>query len=156
MAIELRSADELSCVLIPQPGLPLLLPNESVAEILRSGDVRPRQEVPSWLLGTLAWRGMEVPVVSLYALMGSEEPTGHDKGQLVVLNRGRPLPGLPYYALPSRGVPRLLRLVEADLVSDDQAGIDATLATAVRVGEEKALIPRLELLEDLLQAYVPH
>ena len=156
MAIELRSPDELSCVLIPQPALPLLLPHESVAEILRSGDVRPRDEVPNWLLGTLSWRGMDVPVVSMHALLGSAEPPGHDSGQLVVLNRSRALPGLPYYALPSRGVPRLLRLVEADLVRAEQAGVDAAVGTAVRVGEERALIPRLELLEDLLQGYLPH
>ena len=161
MAIELRSPDELSCVLIPQRGVPFLLPNESVAEILRGGDVQPRDEVPQWLLGSLLWRGMTIPVVNLAALTQESEgePGRHDGGPLVVLNRSRELPAMPFYATPARGVPRLVRLLEEDLhllVIDDPNSESAALGLAVRLGSEEAFIPRLEAVEDLLMSYLPH
>ena len=158
MAIELRSPDELSCVLIPQPGVPLLLPNESVAEILRGGEVQPRDEVPAWLLGSMAWRGMTIPVVSMHGLITrGGAPAGREDGHFVVLNRSRALAGLPFYALPARNVPRLVRLLEEDLqrlvVDDPQA---EALGVTVRMGSEQAFIPHLEMVEDLLLSYLPH
>lgn len=161
MAIELRSPDELSCVLIPQRGVPLLLPNESVAEILRGGEVQPREEVPPWLLGTLVWRGLTIPVVNVAAVTtdADVDPGRHEGGPLVVLNRSRALPTLPFYAMPTRGVPRLVRLLEEDLnllVLEDPDSDAAALGLSVRLGSEEAFIPRLEAVEDLLLSYLPH
>ena len=160
MAIELKGADELACVLIPQTGVPLLVPNESVAEILRGGDVQPRSEVPPWLLGTLAWRGLTIPVVSLDVLsVDGAQPPHHDGGHLVVLNRSRALPALPFYAVPARAVPRLLRLVEEDvdlLVGEDPDADTAAVGVAVRLGAEAAFIPRLAAVEELLMSHLRH
>ena len=159
MAIELRSPDELSCVLIPQPDVPLLLPNEAVAEVLRGGEVLARDDVPAWLLGTMAWRGLTIPVISWHALTGVDgRPAQADGGHFVVLNRSRALPALPFYALPARDVPRLVRLVEEDLqllAIDAPDADDAAFGIAVRLGAEAAFIPRLEALEDLLLSYLP-
>ncbi len=101
-------AGELACVLVPQHGpWPLLLPNVCVAEILRGGAAVPRADAPPWLLGELDWRQQQVPLVSFDALGELGDANGRSDRAIVVLNRARALPGLPFYALTASATPRL-------------------------------------------------
>ena len=40
----------------------LLLPNTAIAEIVRYTEPQPADDAPDWLLGTMVWRGLRIPV----------------------------------------------------------------------------------------------
>jgi chemosensory pili system protein ChpC len=149
---------ELACVLIPQHGpWPLLLPNVCVAEILRGGTAQPRPDAPAWLLGDLEWRQQSLPLVSFDALGELGDAQGRGDRAIVVLNRSRPLPGLPFYALTAAATPRLLRLSEEDVRPGRiDVPFNSSLGIPVMVLGEEAMVPNLELLEELLGGFVVH
>lgn len=149
---------ELACVLIPQHGpWPLLLPNVCVAEILRSGVATPRADAPAWLVGDLEWRQQHLPLVSFDVLGELCDGTDHTDRAIVVLNRSRPNAGLPFYAVTAAATPRLLRLSEEDVRPGRiDVPFNAELGIPVTVLGEEAMVPNLELLEELLGGFVLH
>lgn len=153
MAMAMLSEDEIACVYIPQGRGGLLVPQESVAEILRSHDVLPRSEVPDWLLGTLDWRGMQVPVISVGIMKGDKHPRHHC---VVVINRSQNLPALPFYAISSADVPRLMRIAEEDLSELKTQDKSEVIAVSVQLGDDVGHIPRIDVIEEALLAFVQH
>ena len=55
---------EIACVLVTLHDRQLLLPNVTVAEVVRMQRVQPVGNAPDWLLGVTSWRGRIVPVLS--------------------------------------------------------------------------------------------
>lgn len=144
-----NEVNELSCVLIPTPGMQILLPNVCIAEIVPWRRIKVLQGGPRWCLGHVGWRGQTVPVVH-YA--GFE----NDKGKrpvsarcLVVMNRARSVSGPAFYALAAQGLPRMLQLLEDDL-HNTTARLGVADVMQVRVGTEEATIPNLAYVEDRL------
>ena len=142
-------ANELSCVLIPTPGLQLLLPNVCVAEIVPWRRIRRLEHGPSWCMGHAGWRGQNVPVVHYPSFGNVNEAAPHSARCLVVMNRAHNASGPAFYALAAVGLPRMLQLLE-----DDLHNLDVELGVAdvmqVRVGTEAATIPNLAYIEDRL------
>ena len=58
-----QEPSELSCVLIPLQQGQLLLPAVCVAEIMPWRRIKVLEDMPSWCLGLLGWRGETVPVL---------------------------------------------------------------------------------------------
>jgi len=138
--------NELSCVLIPAPGVQLLLPNVSVAEIMPWRRIKELPDGPQWCMGHVAWRGQEVPVVHYASFADETSPTPTTARCLVVMNRARSVGGAPFYALAADGLPRILQLIDDDLHSLD-AKLGAADVMHVRVGTEAAVIPDLAFIE---------
>jgi chemosensory pili system protein ChpC len=142
---------EILCVMIPIAGGPLLLPNVAVAEVVPMGRLAAREDLPAWCPGTLAWRGIEVPVIRFAVLNGREAGTARESRCIAVLNRVRQRDGLPFYGVMADGLPRLVHLAAADIENHKSVLGPAELA-AVRVGTELAAIPNLTYVESSLAA----
>ncbi|MEE4382362.1 MAG: chemotaxis protein CheW [Pseudomonadales bacterium] len=143
---------EIPCVLVPIETGQLLLPNVTVAEVLRMQRIRPLKGAPRWQLGILPWRGRAVPVLSVELLLedaGYELPPPSANHALLVMNRTRPLDALSFYAVRVAGAPRLLWIAEEDLDPVDGL-LGPAEAARIRLGEEAALVPKLAYLEDLV------
>lgn len=142
---------ELPCALVPVHDRQLLLPGVCVAEVLRMQRIRPVKGLPDWHLGLLPWRGLILPVLSVERVLADADeaiPAPRANNALLVMNRTRALPGLGFYAILVRGLPRMLWVTIEDL--DDVDGpLAAAAAGRVRVGQDEAVIPRLAWLEEL-------
>lgn len=141
-----QEPSELSCVLIPLQEGQLLLPAVCVAEIMPWRRIKVLDDLPSWCLGLLGWRGETVPVLR-FERLNQPRSSGPAPGRcLVVMNRTSSGQS-PFYALAAEGLPRLVQLSEAD-VSDQDKRLGRAEARVVRLGTETASIPSLQFIEE--------
>ncbi len=144
-----EETNELACVLIPTPGLQLLLPNVCIAEIVPWRRIKVAEQGPSWCMGHVGWRGQNVPVIHYAGFEEQAEAMPNSARCLVVMNRARNPQGPAFYALAAVGLPRMLQLAEEDIHNlDMQLGVADVMQ--VRVGTEAATIPNLGYIEDCL------
>lgn len=142
---------------VPLRGLNLLLPNVAVAEVIGT---RPLEELdggPSWLLGSLTWRGQQVPVISYEMFCNHSEEPGHGVARIAVMNTTRKNTRLPFFAVLCSGIPRLFQADSQaleDVVAPAEAG-DPEALGAVRMGSEMAVIPDLERVHGELESVWP-
>ena len=155
MSAEAESgAGELRGVLLPVGSRVLLLPNAAVAELIGYQEPEPDSSAPDWLLGQLAWRGRQVPVVSFQRAIGHPEPErASQRLHIAVLNTLNGNPKLPNIAVLTVGISRLAKVRVAALEADPEGAVDSPLVQeAVTVSDQPAWIPNLDELERQLTA----
>lgn len=138
--------DSIRTLIIPMQGRNLLLPNVAVAEVVPYMRPRPVDDAPEWLLGTISWRGLNIPLVSYDGLYGTDSAGGIGQARIAVLNTVRQDSRLPFYALVTAGIPQLKR-VNADQLQETPAELSTGALSQVQVGDVQAVIPDLEALE---------
>ena len=50
--------------IVPLTDMNLVLPNTCIAEVINFQKPEPVEKAPEWLIGTVVWRGLRIPVVS--------------------------------------------------------------------------------------------
>ena len=98
----------------------------------------------------MQWRGLNLPVVS-YELAndGAIEETS-PRARLAVINASSELQDkLPFFALVTQGIPRLVKVAEEE-ISEQDSPTDVADLMQVRVSGEEACIPNLHYLETLI------
>lgn len=143
-------------LLIPVHGKTLILPNAAVAEIVDYRDPEAVEGGPDWLLGSISWRGKQLPVIACEAVMGGELPPAQGAQRIAVVNTLNENPDLPFFALVLQGIPQLVGAVEAVVAAaaDDAAAPPTGVLTEVTVNGQPALIPDLDALERMIsEAY---
>lgn len=116
---------DLRVLLLPNREGSLLLPVAAVVEILRpEGTLPPSPGAPGWLIGSLEWRGRQLPLVRVVERAGPVRPYA------VVCCAPGGGTELPFLALESAGLPRLERVKLADLGPGLGAGAPPPLFTA--------------------------
>lgn len=138
--------DMVRTLIIPLQGCNLLLPNVAVAEVVPFVQPREIDDAPEWLLGTISWRGQNIPLISYDRLQGLGARSGLVQARIAVVNGIRPDSGLPFYALVTAGIPQLKR-VGADTLQEVSAEAGVGALCGVRVGDIQAVIPDLDALE---------
>jgi len=144
---------ELACVLVPLHDRLILLPNVTVAEVVRMQRVQPVGNAPDWLVGMTSWRGKVIPVLSPEAVLADPgapaPPAPSPSCSLLVMNRSRPVDGLEFYVLLVRAMPRMLWVAAEDL-----GVVDGTLkageAARLELGRDEVSVPRLAYFEELV------
>jgi len=140
---------ELVTFLMPVTNRYLLLPNVTVAEIIHHRTPAQPDDMPTWFLGNLEWRGQKVPMVSFEAL--NEEPFQADgrRQNIAVLNGISNPEKLPFLAVLTQGAPRLMRLTPDEITSgspQDRKGPAELMV--VSANGETASIPDLSFIEN--------
>ena len=138
---------DMGCLLLPVGPISLIVPSVCVAEVLPWRRVRPLSDCPNWLLGVLHWRGGDVPVARYEPLNGAEDSFPQTGRYVVILNRCRSVNSLPFYALATDAMPRMVQLGAAD-VSPQQIHLGVAESAALRLGAEQARVPNLGFIED--------
>ncbi|RLU01936.1 chemotaxis protein CheW [Ketobacter sp.] len=144
--------EQIASLLIPMIGRPLLIPNVAVAEIVSWDQPDKREDSPDWMLGTVEWRGVALPVVSLELMNNPEIEDAAQGARLAVIN-GVGECKLPFYAISVQGLPRLVRVFPEELSSEEQSE-DLAYDTLVMVSGERAVIPDLANVERQLNQLV--
>ncbi len=140
---------EIASIVIPTATQGLLLPNESVAEVIESTPVMGELNSPKWFAGYVYWRERLVPCVDL-GVMLQGEATAHDDKFRVVLNYTGLSDTLPFVVITASSAPSVLRITE-DAIEKMNTPIesDALLMHVLAAGRELA-IPNVRYLEEKL------
>lgn len=144
----------ISSFYLPVSNGKLLLPNVSVAEVVDFQD--PEGELDSdcpAYLGKVKWRGLMLPLVA-YELANGENFELSDSARIAVINSvGEQSKKMPFFALVTQGIPRLVKINEESIESSEDEPGKAD-AACVKVDGELATIPNLKVLETMLLNYL--
>ncbi|MBV1871096.1 MAG: chemotaxis protein CheW [Gammaproteobacteria bacterium] len=145
-----RLPDQIACLLVPMGSSMLLLPNETVAEVV--SDLRPDEipDQPDWSLGEAEWRGLKIPVLAYEKMDGGNEALPNSDSRLVVMNSVKGDKQRPFYALLSQHAPKLVRVFKDEIT--EESSTDGIKHYHVTVNGEEAIIPNLEWVEEQLRA----
>jgi len=135
----------------------VILPNTVVAEIIPyvSADSLPAnldKAAPAWLLGMIAWRGVSVPLLSMETILGSQYEQPDKRSSIAIINAAGNMTGLPYFAIVTQGIPRLLQVSSDTLGLIEETG-DSNKAAACHVvlDGDVAVIPDMDVIEGMLK-----
>ncbi|MCB1582354.1 MAG: chemotaxis protein CheW [Xanthomonadales bacterium] len=142
--------NEIRAVLIPiEEGRKLLLPNAMVAEVLGMRSIEDVETTEKWLLGTVSWRGWDIPLIDFAVLTGTEssDDIGNNYNLAVLKSINHP-EDMPYFAVLSRGIPKLQLVSRGDMQLHEEKQINHNaIASLVSIQDEMADIPNMNYLE---------
>lgn len=145
----MATSSVLGSVLIPLHNKSLLLPNVSMAELIAFRKPLPSEKTPDWHLGSLSWRGVSIPVISFEMLNGGAANSDYSRARIAVFNNVGVSEKLPFFAVVTQGIPRSLKLVNADIAKDETKPGPAE-AAIVTVKGEVASIPNIDFIESAI------
>lgn len=135
---------EVRSVMVPLTGGDILIPNATVAEVISYSAPKPMDDAPEWLLGTIVWRGWQVPVISYARLTNMAETETTSGARLCItkalINNAR----MPYIAILAQGFPRLTTVTEAGLTEAPMEEGSIGVLGKVILGDREALVPDLD------------
>lgn len=143
---------EIYSLLVPLVDGRLIVPRACVAEVVGYQPPAEMTGAPSWYLGTIAWNGRNVPIVSFEGACGQMIPPVSGRTRIVVLHcLGDRLDG-GCFGVISQGFPQLVR-VSSDVVRPDSSrsfSERVPILCQVRMLNEAPLVPDLERLEEMI------
>ena len=147
-----RKISELPSFLISLQKGRLLLPSNSVAEIIPYEPLQRSQDTPDWFLGLLSWRSLQVPVVSFEMLSVRRARfslISVSSASLVICTGISGNKEIPYFALVAQVMPTLRRVIPDELIETGEEALPTELMKILYRGEPAA-IPNVEYLEQQL------
>lgn len=141
------TVSSLTGLLVPLADRTLLLPNVAVAELIPYRAPQVSAGMPDWFLGQVAWRDLQLPLLSFEAASGGQAQTGAG-ARVAVINALGGRPKVKFIALLVQGIPRSVK-VGADLARADAALAPLELE-AVTLEDTVLKIPDLIGLEQML------
>ncbi|AMX01353.1 chemotaxis protein CheW [Microbulbifer thermotolerans] len=145
-ALSVDVPQELSSLLLPLADGQLLVPVDTLSEVIAMQTPVAAYDAPAWYLGELNWREQRLPLLSFEVMRGGPLAAVSESGRIAVLNSGNPGGDLPFLALVLAGTPRLVRVTPEELARRDQPCHQGELMHVALSGEE-AVIPDLTGLE---------
>jgi len=144
--------EELYCLLVPLADERLLVPRPCVTEVINYQAPTPMQGAPAWYLGTVAWGGRRVPLVSFEAACGRPPPRVSGRTRIVIMQAITGQVAVGHFAIVTQGFPQLVRLSEDVVHPDDSRSFAARgpVAGQVRMVNEYPLLPDFERLEEMI------
>lgn len=145
-------ADHIDVFMIRMQKQGVILPADNVAEIIPYEPLQRLEETPDWLLGLLAWRGVQVPVVSFEMLTverASFSLVSVASASLVLLRGMTDQASLPFYAIVSQTEPHRFSVSE-QMMFETGEPLARTELARVRFNEDVVSVPNLEYVEAAL------
>ncbi len=143
----------LPCLLIPLLGSRLILPNVTVAEVSPYQAPLPVENAPSWLHGSVEWRGTHIPVIAFEEFCGGNLSSFSQDARIVVINAPSGEEKMRFFGLIAQGIPSQVKLEEAAIKENPNHQLVAGQAMGVTVETGHGVIPDLDLIEaELLKA----
>ena len=139
----------IASLYLPVSKSQLLLPNVSVAEVVGYQEPTKQHGKPDYFLGLVTWRGISIPLIS-YEVANDIDPSPRSgNARIAVINTiGKHQQKLPFFAVLTQGIPRLVKVSEEIIKKHDRKTGKAD-KSIVKVDGEEAVIPDIEYLETL-------
>ncbi|MYM63660.1 chemotaxis protein CheW [Pseudomaricurvus sp. HS19] len=145
--IERQTMESIASLQIPMQNQMLLVPTVTVAEMVPYSQPQAVAGAPEWLLGSFTWRNTEVPLLAFEVLNGAPAPVPGETSRIAVFNNTGVSDELPFIALLTSGIPRLLRIVEGDLQLLAEGEPGSVARVLVGFEDNPMIIPDLTVLE---------
>jgi chemosensory pili system protein ChpC len=144
--------EEIYCLLVPLADDRLLVPRSCVTEVINYQAPTPMEGAPPWYLGTIAWGGRRVPLLSFEAACGRNPPRASGRTRIVVLQAITGDASLGHFAVLTQGFPQLVRLSPDVVHADDSRtfGERSPVICQVRMVNEYPLVPDFERIERMI------
>jgi len=148
-------ANDIRAVLIPiETDRKLLLPNAMVAEVMAMRSIDDSDADESWILGTVSWRGWDIPLIDFGLLTGyqNDDPAElASTDNIAVLKCINHPENMPYFAVLSRGIPKLQLVSRGDIQLHEEQDVNHhAIASLVSIEDEMADIPNMNYIETQL------
>ena len=131
-------------ILAPMTNGYVLLPNSVVGEILNFTSPEPFKQGPPWLLGEIAWRGWQVPVINYERLLKDNSDTKiTSKSRILIVKTLGESTQVNYIGLLIQGLPRLKKVSATSLVEKQSDELPNTVFSEVTIDDLQAFIPDL-------------
>ncbi len=134
----------------------MLLPDVSVVEVMPVQEIAETSGSPEWYIGSIAWRGMQLPLICFESLNGAMTVSAESVERVAIVRGTADHGHLPYYALVICGKPQLFTLSEEDIEVHEGRPRGRAEAMSVAVLDQTAGIPNIEWVEQHLLAYTLH
>jgi chemosensory pili system protein ChpC len=135
---------EIRSILVPLAKDYVLLPNSAVGEIMNFTSPEPFKSAPAWLLGELAWRGWQVPVINFDHLVNKgSRSTITSKTRILIIKTLGESTQVNYIGLLIQGLPKLKKVTAESLLEVPGADLPKTLFSKVMIDDLQAVIPEL-------------
>lgn len=147
-----NQAKEVFSFLIPMLEENLLMPSETVAEIVPFMNVslfENAQAGDDWHIGNLAWRNMNIPVISLERVQGKQDLGDIRRSRIAVIYTLNGNQEIPYLAFTVQGIPRIIPVDSKNSEMIDANPKDEGVSAWVSVDDKKALVPDMDALENM-------
>lgn len=146
------SPEETYCLLVPIADERLLVPRSCVTEVVNYQAPVPMEGAPPWYLGTVAWGGRRVPLVSFESACGRNPPRASGRTRIVVMQAIGSEVAVGHFAILTQGFPQLVRLSPEVVLPDDGTapGERSPVICRVRMSNETPLIPDFERIERMI------
>lgn len=151
-ALPVDTPQEVSSLLLPLADGQLLVPVDTLSEVIALQTPVAAYDAPDWYLGELNWREQRLPLLSFEMMRGQPLPAMHSSCRIAVLSSGNPGGRLPFFALVLQGTPRLVRVTPDELAGRERDCDHGELMHVSLSGEE-AVIPDLGALEGACLEY---
>ena len=136
--------NEIRTILAPLTDSYVMLPNSAVGEILTFTSPEPFKQGPPWLLGEMAWRGWQVPVINYERLLDPGSVTTLTaKTRILIIKTLGESTQVNYICLVIQGLPRLKKVSESTLVEEQIDELPDTVFSKVAIDGLQAVIPEL-------------
>lgn len=149
--------DEIPCLLMPNRGFRLILPNTSVAEIVPWQEPHHQHTRNSdWLMGFFEWREQRLPLLTIHIVDQESTEPQQSFSKIAVLNTVSENLGFTHYGIALCGIPKLVRVDREKIsICDSESNPSAvpaalslqTPGTRVILDGEKAWLPDLDHIE---------
>ena len=130
----------------------VLLPNAAVAEVLPYEPPEAFKDAPGWLLGELAWRGWQVPIISYLRLIDDKAGSAvTPEARILIIKTMGESTQVYYIGLVTQGVPKLKTVSVKTLIENQTDGLPEAVYSMVTIDGQIALIPELGKLTHIVE-----
>ncbi len=140
----------IACLALPIQAAQLLVPSVSIAEMALVAPIFPDNSGPDWFLGHYSWRTHRVPLISFEKLTREQGGGINPNGRIAVFNNTGVSSDLPFIAIPTQGIPRVMNIRQDNIFTTDTEAPGAYELMNVQIEEEEMIVPDISALE---QAY---
>jgi chemosensory pili system protein ChpC len=102
------------------------------------------------MVGTVVWRGLRIPLVSFERILGAGGGSPRSTSRAVVFNTLNGNRALPFIALLSQRIPRLLLVTGSVLNAIDGAVPGDGVLMRVEMHGDELVVPDMDRMEQLL------
>jgi chemosensory pili system protein ChpC len=144
--------DRLTVLQLPLSDRRLLVPNTALAELVLSRTLQPIEGAPSWLLGSLIWRGLSLPLICFEGASSGLHVPLERHSRIAVLNSLSADSQRRFIAVLLQGIPHSLKVDNA-LQRSSEPLLPLEL-DAVNWQGMLFKVPDFQALDRLLQPYL--
>ena len=127
-----------------------VLPTVSVAEMAPVRQLAGGEFDAPWILGFYVWRQINVPVIAYDFLNGRPDSKElNPEGRIAVLNNTGVSEKVPFVAVHTQGIPKMVKIGASDISADATMDIGDFDTMGVKAHSQSAMIPNIQKLESL-------